>query len=180
MFYDTEDQARRDGFRPCKRCKPDNAGFVGEREDLVTRVIALLRIKRDGLTMKRGLKELAQEVGVTPSYLCRVFKKTMGVTVGAYMMEFEREASEGETQSSIQSPNKIGSGVMDVGTGHLTSAISARSPLAPVEDLKGGLVEEDVGNVDEALDFNFNLDEWFSTEDFLNDSIYGWTIEGGS
>ena len=65
MFYDTEDQARRDGFRPCKRCKPDNTTFVGETEEVVTRTLAFLRIKKDDLTMKRGLKELATEVGVT-------------------------------------------------------------------------------------------------------------------
>lgn len=176
MFYDTEDQARRDGFRPCKRGKPDNADFVGEKEEVVTRAIALLRIKKDGLAMKRGLKELAKEVGVTPSYLCRVFKKTMGVTVGTYVKEFEKEASEGETESSAQSPNQLGSGVVDVGTGLLTSAITARSPPALVEDLKGGLAGEDVGSIEETLDFNFNLDEYFWTEDFLNDSIYGWAI----
>jgi hypothetical protein len=170
VFYDTEDQARRDGFRPCKRCKPDNAGFVGEREEVVTRAIALLRIKKDELTMKRGLKELANEVGVTPSYLCRVFKKTMGVTVGAYMTEFEKEASGGETESSVQSLNKLGSSVVDTGTGPRTSAITTRSPPAPVKGLKGGLAEDDVGN-EETMDLDFNLDEWFWTEEFLNEGL---------
>ncbi|KAL2864797.1 metal binding domain of Ada-domain-containing protein [Aspergillus lucknowensis] len=176
VFYDTEDQARRDGFRPCRRCKPDKAGFVGEREEVVTRTIALLRIKKDELTMKRGLKELAKEVGVTPSYLCRVFKKTMGVTVRAYMMEFEREGSEDETESSVQSPNELGSDLAEVATGPLTSEIPARSRLPmPVDSLKGGLEEQNVGDVKEALDFNFNLDEWIWTENFLNDSIYECT-----
>ena len=79
IFYDTEDQARRDGFRPCKRCKPDDTSFVGEGEEVVTRTIALLRVKKDASTMERSLKDLAKEVGVTPSYLCRVFKKTLGL-----------------------------------------------------------------------------------------------------
>lgn len=173
MFFDTEDQARRDGFRPCKRCKPDNTTFVGEGEEVVTRAIALLRIKKDDLTMKRGLKELAKEVGVTPSYLCRVFKKTIGITVGTYMKEFEREASEGETESSVQSPSKVGSGVVDVGMGLLTPATTARSLSAPVEGRKGGPAEEEVGKVEEALDLDFDFDEWFWTEDFSNDGIYG-------
>ncbi|KAK3172319.1 hypothetical protein OEA41_005640 [Lepraria neglecta] len=174
VFYDTEDQARRDGFRPCKRCKPDNTTFVGEAEEVVTRAIALLRIKKDDLMMKRGLRELAKEVGVTPSYLCRVFKKTMGVTVGAYMKEFEREASEGETESSVQSPSTVGSGVVEVEMGLLTPATTARSLSAPVEGRKGGPAEEDVGKyVEEALDLDFDFNEWFWTEDFSNDSIYG-------
>lgn len=173
MFYDTEEQARRDGFRPCKRCKPDNTTFMGEGEEVVARAIALLRIKKDEIAMKRGLKELAEEVGVTPSYLCRVFKKTVGVTVGAYMKEFEREASEGETESSIQSPSQVGSGVVDVEMGLLTPATTARSLSAPVEGLKGGPAEEDVRKVEEALDLDFHFDEWFWTGDFSNDGIYG-------
>lgn len=176
MFYDTEDQARRDGFRPCMRCKPDNTTFIGEGAEVVRRVLALLRIKKDDLTMKGGLKELAKEVGVTPSYLYRVFKKTMGITVGAYMKEFESEASEGETESSTQSPCNVGSGVVDVGTGPLTPATPARSPSAPVEGRKGGPVEEDVGSIEEALDLDFDIDEWLWTEDFSNDCIYGGAI----
>lgn len=173
MFYDTEDQARRDGFRPCKRCKPDNTTFLGEGEEVVTRAIALLRTKKDDLTMKRGLKELAKEVGVTPSYLCRVFKKTMGVTVGVYMKEFEREASEGETESLAQVPSKDGPGVVDVQMGLQTPATTARSLSAPFDGRNGGPAEEDVENVEEALDLDFDFDEWFWTENFLNDSIYG-------
>lgn len=172
MFYDTEDQARRDGFKPCKRCKPDDKTFVGEREEVVTRVIALMRIKKDDLTMRISLKELAREVGITPSYLCRVFKKTMGVTVGVYMKELEREPGKGETESSVQSPREIGSGVVDVGTGLLMPATTARSPSAPVEGLKGGPAEDDVGNVEGDLDLDFDFDEWLWTEGFSNDSIY--------
>lgn len=94
VFYDSADQARRDGFRPCKRCKPDDSTFAGEGEELVARVLALLRVEEEkggAVMMKRSLKQIAAEVGVSPSYLCRVFKKVMGVTVGVYMVEFERE-----------------------------------------------------------------------------------------
>ena len=167
MFYDTTDQARRDGFRPCKRCKPDDTTFVGVREEVVIRAMALLwRSNKDDLTMKRGIKELANEVGVTPSYLCRVFKMTMGVTIGTYVKVFEMEASEGETESSVQSPGKVGSGVVDVGTGLLTPATPARSSSAPAEGRKGGPAEGDVGTVEETVDLDlvFDFDEWLWTE----------------
>ncbi|KAE8346863.1 hypothetical protein BDV24DRAFT_122346 [Aspergillus arachidicola] len=126
--------------------------------------------------MKRGLKGLAQEVGVSQSYLCRAFKKTMGVTVGAYMMEFERKDSLGEMEVLIQSSDMV-----DVGTGLLTPAVTTRNSPVPVEGLEGGLVVEgDVKNVEENLDLNFNIDEWVWTDDFLNDSTYGWPIQGNS
>jgi methylphosphotriester-DNA--protein-cysteine methyltransferase len=53
--------------------------------------------KRQG-EEKRGLVQMAAEVGVTKSYLCRVFKKTMGMTVGEYIREFEK----GEKESVIE------------------------------------------------------------------------------
>ncbi|OJK02976.1 hypothetical protein ASPACDRAFT_113535 [Aspergillus aculeatus ATCC 16872] len=109
-FFDTVEQARAAGFRPCKRCQPDCASFVGEREGLVSRVIALLRVHPGGFSsptpssssgapeMKLRLKDLAQEAGVTPSYLCRVFKRTMGITIGTYMAEFEKEGCDAEVE----------------------------------------------------------------------------------
>ncbi|CRL23901.1 Bifunctional regulatory protein Ada [Penicillium camemberti] len=174
VFYDTEDQARRDGHRPCKRCQPDNASFVGEREEVVTRVLALLRTKRDDhdLTVKRGLKELAQEVGVTPSYLCRVFKRTMGLTLGAYMREFEREVSEGKTENGARSPVTVGSGMGAAATGLWMPATTAGSPMAPIDGPKEESTEQQVGNVAEALDLNFDFDEWFWAGGFLQEDFW--------
>lgn len=134
------------------------------------RALALLRTKKDDLGMKRSLKELSKEVGVTPSYLCRVFKKIMGVTVGAYIKEFESEATEGEAESSVQSLNEAGSIVANTETGLLTPASTTRSLLAPVEDQTGGQAEEHGANSEEALDLDFDFNQWFWTEDFGMDS----------
>ncbi|KAM0804488.1 metal binding domain of Ada-domain-containing protein [Usnea florida] len=179
VFYDTEDQARRDGFRPCMRCKPDVTTFVGEGEEIVGSVLALLRIEKDDMTMKGSLKELAKEVGVTPSYLCRVFKKTMGVTVGEYRKEFEKEGSE-RTKSSTQTPRNGGLDVVDVVTGLLTPAKRAESPSAPLQSWEGGPPEKDVRNLEEAQDLGFDIDEWLWTEAFSDDSIDGGNIQGSS
>ena len=112
-------------------------------------------------------------MGVTPSYLCRVFKKTMGVTIGASMKEFEREPSEGETESSVQSPSTIGSGIVDVETGLLTLATTVRSFSVPVQGGKKGPVEEDIRKyAEEDLNLDFDFNEWFWNKDYLNDSIY--------
>ena len=168
VFYDTEDQARHDGFRPCKRCKPDDATFVGEGEEIVTRAVALMRAKKDESTMKRGLEELAKDVGVTRSYLCRVFKKRLGVTVGTYMKEFEEGASNAETDSSPQSSSKVGAAVVDAATGLQTPATTPSCLATPVEGLENEPAEEVFENIEELVDVDVDFDEWFWNEAFSN------------
>jgi hypothetical protein len=162
VFYDTIGQAQRDGYRPCKRCQPDDASFLGERQEVVTKTLAILRMPKNDLTMKRGLKELAEETGVTPSYLCRVFKKTMGVTIGAYIKEFERVTSDLESESSFSPDSALPR--LELRTGLVTTAKAIESPIA----------EKDLAIAAEALDLNFDFDQWFmnggfNQEDFWSD-----------
>jgi hypothetical protein len=117
---------------------------------------------KNDLTMKRGLKELAEETGVTPSYLCRVFKKTMGVTIGAYIKEFERVTSDLESESSFSPDSALPR--LELRTGLVTTAKAIESPIA----------EKDLAIAAEALDLNFDFDQWFmnggfNQEDFWSD-----------
>jgi methylphosphotriester-DNA--protein-cysteine methyltransferase len=64
--------------------------FLGQAEEVVMKAIGVIG-KRRGKEEKLGLEGIAVETGVSRSYLCRVFKKTMGVTVGEYIREFEKE-----------------------------------------------------------------------------------------
>ncbi|RAK73953.1 uncharacterized protein BO72DRAFT_451282 [Aspergillus fijiensis CBS 313.89] len=203
-FFDTAEQARAAGFRPCKRCQPDCASFVGEREGLVARVIALLRVQPAGLSspssgaphMRLRLKDLAQEAGVTPSYLCRVFKRMMGVTIGTYMAEFEKEGcgaegeGEGEEEVAITLP-AVGSDQMNAGAEHAMSTITQRGGLKEMEGEGGGggggrggatlstptecswnvLPEENLHGVDPTLP-TFDLEEWFASAAFLNSNLF--------
>lgn len=112
VYYDSIEQARRDGFRACQRCRPDDVAFFGQREEAVVSALEILRVKQSEETVKWSIKELAKDVGVTPSYLCRVFKKTMGMTIGEYMKQFEVPMVEGLPGESMRP-----SGVADLGLG---------------------------------------------------------------
>ena len=120
--------------------------------------------------MKRSLKDLARDVGVTPSYLCAVFKKVMGVTLGTYVREFEKED---KMQNVINSTlSKDGPKPMNVETGLLTPAISPGNLSAPVEERIGSpCVEENPAYTEGVLESDFDFDQWFWTKDFSNDSI---------
>lgn len=84
VFYDTLSDAEADGFRPCKRCRPEVMENDGDSQKLaVAKACKLLQedIQKDG---KLSVKGLAAQVGLTECHFCRVFKKVMGVTVGQY------------------------------------------------------------------------------------------------
>lgn len=64
------------GFRPCKRCRPDNHA-LGPEQALVQAAKAIINHRyQDALT----LDVLARELSISPYHLHRVFKRLTGVT----------------------------------------------------------------------------------------------------
>ena len=76
-FHATAAAAERAGFRPCKRCKPDQPG--GQ----VARVAELCRLI-ERAEQAPSLAALAQHAGLSPWHLHRVFKAVTGLTPRAY------------------------------------------------------------------------------------------------
>ncbi|KAL6232152.1 metal binding domain of Ada-domain-containing protein [Aspergillus navahoensis] len=90
-FYDTPSQAEKAGFRPCKRCKPEETleRAINSQVALVQRACRTIEADiRSGT--KPTLSKLAGEARLTPSHFHRVFKKVMGVTPGKYVAVFMR------------------------------------------------------------------------------------------
>lgn len=84
VFHDTPTQAEADGFRPCKRCRPNISEDEGDPQRIAVAKACKLIAQEVRGDDKWAVKALAAEVGLTESHFCRVFKKIMGVTVGAY------------------------------------------------------------------------------------------------
>ncbi|MFG0317299.1 MAG: bifunctional DNA-binding transcriptional regulator/O6-methylguanine-DNA methyltransferase Ada [Planctomycetota bacterium JB042] len=76
VFHASAAVARATGFRPCRRCRPDEA-FVAAAEPFVTRTIDLLEERLDE---DCTLDALAAEVGRSPSHLARRFRERTGWT----------------------------------------------------------------------------------------------------
>jgi len=182
VFYDNIDQARGAGFRACQKCKPDDVAFYGQKEEVVVSVIEMLRTQRYDATMKWSLKELAKQVGVTPSYLCRVFKKTMGTTIGEYMRQFEvvsNAAATGEpvlspctTDTTIVSPECL-SPDSEVGLSCSRIDNSGAQPVVLASQIHTtahscGFYTSGEARIhdEEAFDIDFDFDEWVWTEGF--------------
>ncbi|MGB0669897.1 MAG: bifunctional DNA-binding transcriptional regulator/O6-methylguanine-DNA methyltransferase Ada [Rhodospirillales bacterium] len=78
-FFDSGEQARAAGFRPCKRCHPD-AGGKGEKASRIERACRLIQQAEE----MPGLEELASAVGLSPFHFHRQFKEVTGLTPRAY------------------------------------------------------------------------------------------------
>ena len=75
-FYATCADAEVAGFRPCKRCKPSEAGLAHEHASKVARVCRLI----ESSEQEPKLDVLAEAVGLSPHHFHRVFKAVTGVT----------------------------------------------------------------------------------------------------
>jgi len=79
-FHATAADAERAGFRPCKRCKPDQPSLADRRAALVAE---LCRVIESAGGAPR-LRELAHHAGLSVFHLQRVFKEVTGLTPRAY------------------------------------------------------------------------------------------------
>jgi AraC family transcriptional regulator of adaptative response/methylated-DNA-[protein]-cysteine methyltransferase len=79
-FFDTGTEAKRAGYRPCNRCKPDTPS---QQDPLTPLVVRACRRIEEAETPP-SLTELAEEAGLSPSHFHRVFKKVVGITPKKY------------------------------------------------------------------------------------------------
>ncbi|MGH6864994.1 MAG: bifunctional DNA-binding transcriptional regulator/O6-methylguanine-DNA methyltransferase Ada [Methyloceanibacter sp.] len=79
-FYDTTAEAEKAGYRPCKRCKPDQPPLAEQYAAKVAEACRLIE-SADG---EPKLDDLAQAAGLSPSHFHRIFKAALGVTPKAY------------------------------------------------------------------------------------------------
>lgn len=82
-FFKYAQEALREGFRPCKRCRPDiYVRHYDPSQEIVEDVQTILENRYDE---KIQLKNLAQDVGLSPFYLNRLFKEKTGFTPRQYL-----------------------------------------------------------------------------------------------
>lgn len=79
-FHATREEAEAAGFRPCKRCKPDQPPLA---EQYATKVAAACRLIEAADTLPT-LDSLAVAVGISASHFHRIFKQLTGLTPRAY------------------------------------------------------------------------------------------------
>ncbi|KAF2801875.1 uncharacterized protein BDZ99DRAFT_528087 [Mytilinidion resinicola] len=106
VFYSSAAEAAKDGFRACKRCKPD-AGDEKDAADIAFEKACSIIVDAvaEGKASELGLKELAKAVGLTPRYFHKVFKDRMGVTPAQYV---KLKGEEMSTIGGLSAPQEEG------------------------------------------------------------------------
>jgi len=79
-FHATTADAERAGFRPCRRCRPDEAPAAERRAAMVAHACQAI----EASASSPSLDELATAAGTSRSHFQRVFKAVTGVTPKAY------------------------------------------------------------------------------------------------
>lgn len=81
QFHNTREEAEQAGFRPCKRCKPDQPPLFEQHAAKIAATCRLIEHAEDDL----NLDDLASHAGLSIYYFHRMFKTVTGLTPKAYI-----------------------------------------------------------------------------------------------
>ncbi len=79
-FHPTSNDAEREGFRPCKRCRPDQPSLTERHAETIAAVCRVFETAEN----IPCLTDLARQAGLSPYHLHRVFKAVTGITPKVY------------------------------------------------------------------------------------------------
>ncbi|MGQ0530033.1 MAG: bifunctional DNA-binding transcriptional regulator/O6-methylguanine-DNA methyltransferase Ada [Panacagrimonas sp.] len=106
-FHLTQDDARRAGFRPCKRCKPDQASSEVLQAQ---RIAEACRLIETAETVP-NLDQLAATSGLSRFHFHRLFKRITGLTPRAYAAAYHAQ----RMRASLTRPGSVTDAIFDAG-----------------------------------------------------------------
>ncbi len=140
-FYASAAEAAAAGFRPCKRCKPEQAPAAERRAQQVAELCRFIDASLAEAGAVPSLQELAEHAGQSPHHLHRAFKSVTGLTPRAYAaaQRARRLRAELESDASVTSASyRAGFG----SSSRLHSASRQRLGMTPSRYRAGGEGEQ--------------------------------------
>ena len=130
LFYREEASARADGFRPCLRCKPDEA-----LRDRVAVRRAVEAIRSGDVPL--SLDDLGRMTGYSATHFQRVFKAQTGLSPFAYAKALRAERA----QEALSAAGNVSDALYQAGfeaSSRFYEAMQGRLGMAPSAWAKGG------------------------------------------
>lgn len=133
LFYATAAEARAAGFRPCLRCKPEQAHSPQQdRAELADRIRRYLELHFD---RRVQLEELGRVAGVAAHTARRIFTQQMGATPLAY----QRALRAGRLRQALAQGDRVTDAIYQAGYGSSSRAYEAQPlGMTPARFAAGG------------------------------------------
>jgi AraC family transcriptional regulator of adaptative response/methylated-DNA-[protein]-cysteine methyltransferase len=131
VFYPTPEEAEVAGYRPCRRCRPDEADA---RAVLVRRICRHIDEHAEG---RVDLKTLGEVAGLSPAHVQRVFKRTTGITPRQYADSQRME----RLKDRLKQGGTVTAALYEVGYGsssRLSERTNAHLGMTPTAYRRGG------------------------------------------
>ncbi|MEH2415590.1 bifunctional DNA-binding transcriptional regulator/O6-methylguanine-DNA methyltransferase Ada [Nostoc sp.] len=109
-FFESAQEAESAGFRHCKRCQPQSETVPNPAKAKVLAACRYIEAQSDRIPT---LAELSSQVGMSPSYLQKVFKQIIGVSPFQYADALRSQ----RLKQRLQSGEEIAHAVYDTGYG---------------------------------------------------------------
>lgn len=155
VFMDSYQEALDQGFRPCKRCRPDQTKPDAASVSLV---VGACRIIEQAETPP-PLKELAKQAGLSPSHFHRLFTKIVGLTPKQYGSTHQLQ----RFRTTILSGSSVTEAIYQSGFSSSSRAYEKSSSLP-------GLRPKDLKSGGKAITIQYGLSRCF----------LGWVIVGAT
>jgi AraC family transcriptional regulator of adaptative response/methylated-DNA-[protein]-cysteine methyltransferase len=107
QFYRTREDAEEAGFRPCKRCKPDQASPIEQHAEKIASACRLI----ESSETPPSLESLSQHVGLSTGHFHRLFKAATGLTPKGYAAAHRANL----VRKSLNKSDTVTSAIYDAG-----------------------------------------------------------------
>jgi AraC family transcriptional regulator of adaptative response/methylated-DNA-[protein]-cysteine methyltransferase len=137
QLHDSLKSARATGFRPCRRCNPDGPSIEYENAELVAKACRIIEESED----EPSLEQLADRIGLSPSYFHRLFKAATGLTPKDYAAAHRAK----KVRQGLASSNTVTEAIYDAGfnsSGRFYEKSTDMLGMTPSQYRAGGRNEE--------------------------------------
>src|SRR6266851_1078286 len=135
VFFQVPDAAERAGFRPCRRCRPENPRSASPQIDMIGRACRLIEQHLEDAPVTLAL--LGQELQSSPFHLERTFKRFLGITPRQYADALRLE----RLKTELRSDRDVTSALYEAGYGS-SRGLYERAPeqlgMTPATYRRGG------------------------------------------
>ena len=133
QFYQTRKDAEAAGFRPCRRCKPDQPPLAERNAQKIAQVCRLIENSEEAL----HLAKLADYAGMSPHHFHRRFKATTGLTPAEYAAAHRAN----RVRTKLNNTDSVTSAIYDAGfnsNSRFYETAEARLGMRPRDYRDGG------------------------------------------